>query len=215
MKTKNENVVTLLDNVAYEMKCLEVAKGEANKIKAYLIKSDVLCTPQTIREACNKQFKTIGSDFKQKELAKIAAFEKQFGKIASLDLDSEARINLTVKDFINDLFRGLPAISFLSANYFDYLDYSGAEITVLAEYNKAYFEKKHSIVVLPEHLEAIKCINDMFKKSGLPAHNFINKFFKFTENKTFEINLDLYDTDSKIRNFIANTEYLKKYEGIV
>jgi hypothetical protein len=209
MTPKKEVILfTNEDAVNYEMTELNKVINEVKAVKEYLISSEVLVSDLTIEQACNKSFDAIIEDFKSKEVEKLSAFEKQFGTMAAITGNSEARLNEEAEKLRAKLLSGLPPIHYQSYHYWEYIDFDTMEVK--QGIDKKFFIDKHSIKVDAETakhhqnaVEALKFFLDKFPDYNTEVVLGLMLKRNYFE-RTVELNLDAYDYNKQIRNFVYN-----------
>ncbi len=204
---KTVSIYQNLDAAKFELNQLEITLTEAKAVKNYLIEKDVLCTPEAIKAACSRNFDSVIEHFIQSEKAKLTAFEKQFGVIALLTGNTEERLKESADKLRADLMAGMPKISYLSMYYFDMIDFDTLEIS--PEYNKKYFEQKNSIQVAPEAAKHQKNLVDALNYFATVSDLDLNVLFRRLVNvkgfeREYSANLEFFDFNKEIRNFVEN-----------
>jgi hypothetical protein len=207
MAQKKEVVLfTNKDAAEFEMAALNNALNEAKTVKEYLISSEMLVNAETIEQACNKSFDAIIEDFKSKEAEKLSAFEKQFGTMAAITGNSEARLNEEAEKLRAKLLSGLPPIHYQSHYYFEYIDFKTLEVK--PEIGKKFFERKNSIIADPEmvrqHQNLIDSLNYFMEKFPQYNINGVTWYLVDTLEKPCSMKLDVYDPQKNIRDFVSN-----------
>lgn len=202
---KTVKIYTNENAVNFETANLQTTLTEVIAVKEHLISKNVLCSPETIKAACSRNFDLIIEDYIQIEKAKLTAFEKSFGVIALLTGKSDAKLAEHSEAFRAELVAELPKLSYLSMHYLEMINFDTLEI--IPSYDKKYFEQKNSINVAPDaakhQAQLVEALNYFAQDSDLDLGLL---FTRLVNVKSFEreysVNFDYFDFNKSIRNFV-------------
>lgn len=208
MKKNQKDVIlyTNIEAVNYEMAAIDNTLNEVKAVKQYLVDSDVLLTALTIEQACNKSFDAIVANFIETEKSKLKDFEAKFGVLSLISGNSEERLQVEAEKLRSKLIACLPAIHYQSGYYFECIDFE--TIQIKPEFNEKFFERKNSIIAddeMAQHhqnaVDAYRYFLDKFPDYNTAVVMGLLLKVNFLE-RTCELNLDAYDPQKQIRDFV-------------
>ncbi len=195
-----------MDAVEFEMAEIQKTLLEVKRVKQYLIDMEVLVTPETILQACNKQFNTITALSKEPEIQKMYAFNEKVGTNEILNEMTMERINAKAEVLNQKLLGGLPAMGQWAKHYLQYINCDTMQIVAGV---REIFIEKHSIKadaeMFTQHQNLVNALNYFFElypdtnTKVLMERLFEVDFFK----RTCNMNLFLYDSQKFCRNWIS------------
>ncbi|MFZ4581539.1 MAG: hypothetical protein ACOYM7_02710 [Paludibacter sp.] len=203
LKTNNMATTKTLyvnnEAVEFEMTALQNTLNEVKRVKNYLIDSDLLITPGTILQACEKQFNTIIALSKEPEMQKMYDFNEKVGSNDILNEMTLQRINEKGEALNQKLLAGLPPMGKLAKHYLQYINCETMEIVPGV---REIFIEKHSIKVDAEmaqqHENLINALNYFFELyPEQPTNLIMERLFKKIGLYEREIEMDLYYYDSQ------------------
>ena len=147
MSNKNDSVAIYTNNeaVSYEMALLERVLAQTIEVKNYLETEGVECSALTIEQACRGKFDKIKQNYIDAETDKLNAFEQQFGVLSLVSDNAAIKLQSKAEQLADNLFAGMPKLEYLSRYVIDYIDFETMQVQT--EYNKKFFETKHSVFV--------------------------------------------------------------------
>jgi hypothetical protein len=208
MEKKNE-VKTLFINdeaVNYEMRCLNSTINEARLVKQYLGDRDLLVTPATIIQACNRQFNTIIELSKAPELKEMMDFEAKVGRNEILSEMTMQRINAKANELNAKLLAGLPQMGQFAKHYLKYINFETMEVLPGV---KAEFIEKHSIKadaeIVEKHEQLVNSLNYFF--TLFPDQDTRHIFERLVRldvpNRKASLKLDIHDPQKLVLDFVS------------
>lgn len=210
LKTKKmETTKTIfVNNEAVEFEMNELAKTlqEAKRVKQYLIDSELLTTPETILQACNRQFNTIVGLSKEPELKAMQDFNNKVGSNDILNEMTLQRINEKAEKLNQKLLAGLPAMGQWAKHYLQYIN---CESMSIVDGVREIFTEKHSINVdietAKQHENLINAFNYFFQlHPDNSIRVILERLYKIDEYKrTCELKLDYFDPQKIVQNWIS------------
>jgi hypothetical protein len=200
------NIYTNFEAVEFEMTALNNTLNEVKRVKQYLIDCEVLVTPETILQACNKQFNTIIALSKEPELIKMQNFNEKVGTNDILSEMTMQRINEKGEAFNQKLLAGLPPMGQWAKHYLQYINCDTMQIVPGV---RETFIQKHSIKadaeMFTQHQNLVNALNYFFElypdtnTKVLMERLFEVDFIK----RTCNMNLFLYDSQKFCRDWIS------------
>lgn len=195
-----------IEAVQWEMNELAKTLQDVKKIKQYLIDAELLTTPETILQACNRQFNTIIALSKEPELKAMQDFNNKVGSNDILNEMTLQRINEKAEKLNEKLIAGLPAMGQWAKHYLQYIN---CENMSIVDGVREILTDKHSLKVdiqTANHLEnLVNSLNYFFQLH--PDHSIkviLERLYRIDEFKRIcEIKLDYFDQQNIVRNWIS------------
>lgn len=209
LKTNNMATTKTLyvnnEAVEFEMTALQNTLFEVKRIKKYLIDSDLLVTPGTIAQACEKQFNIIIELSKEPEIKEMQDFEAKVGFNAVLSEMTMQRIQSKADALNQKLLAKLPPMGAFAKHYLQYIDFFKLEIVPGV---REIFTEKHTLKadaeMVTQHENLVNSLNYFFKL--YPDHSIniiLERLYKIDSyNRKCEMKLDYYDPQKIARDWI-------------
>lgn len=196
------SIFTDQNAVSFEMQNLSTALNEAKAVKQWLIDSNVLCTPESIKGACTGDFNPIVSNYIKVEKKKLTDATKKSGLSVLFEAGNDA-IKKNAENLRSILIATRPKTSYFSQNYWKYLDFETMEVA--SEYNEAYFVEKNSIKIDSEQAKHIENLIDALNFFDI-APPIIGKLFRYDMNsRKYSVKPEFFDSNN-ILNFVSQSE---------
>lgn len=182
------------DAIAYELKAIATAQNEVQNVLEFLISKEIEPTNEILLQACRKDFSIVVNQFKQSEVAKVEAFQAQFGTMVGMG-NTESRINEAGTKLKNELINSVPKISFESLMYIDSFKLVDGSIEMIP--NKTDIEAKHTVFADDKELKKIESLCNLLNEVLQQPENEFKALFELfyfnADSKEFEINLGYFD----------------------